>query len=216
MTELIGANQVPCISDTDYAAYALYMRCLADQVEDALLASQIAAAASLHRPMAVWQFSESLLPGSGSAGGSYTFLYGYNWAPTYSLNTTATLNRRGWWLIGALVHCTSNTPVSGNNRLLTLRAYPPGLSAAYYGFAAGAPYALVTLQDVTWETNTGGGEDLFVTTNIYCAADPNAGEDDKGCQLWYGSSVEFNGVETVTFSGYTWAIFLGDTPLIQA
>lgn len=216
MTELIGTHQIPCIADTDYAAYALYMRCVAEQVEAQLLANRDAASESLHRPMAVWQSSQNLTQGSGSYNDSSTFLYGYNWAPTFSLSTLATLNRQGWWLIGAAIECTSSAPVVGNNRTFAMNIYPPGLAPAYYGFAAGAPYALASLQDVTWETGTSpSGEDLYLTTNVYCAADPNAGPNDKGMQFVRGFSVENSGAETVTFLGTFWAIFLGDTPLIQ-
>lgn len=216
MTELIGTHQVPCISDTDYAAYPLLMQCLAQQVETSLATAAVAASAALHRPMAVWQTSENMLQGTAGSSGSSTFLYGYNWNPTYSLNTLATLNRQGWWLFGGIVHCTSSAPVVGNNRILSLNIYPPGLAPAYYGFAAGAPFAAASFQDVTWETNTGGGEDLFIAANAYCSADPNAGPDDKGMQIQRGYSVENSGAETVTFLGTFWTIFLGDTPLIQA
>lgn len=216
MTDLIGTHQVPCISDTDYAAYALYMRCVAEQVEAALIVNRGAASDALHRPMAVWTTSDAQQQGTTGASDSGTFLYGYNWAPTYNLNVLATLNRQGWWLIGAIVHCTSSAPVVGNNRLLSVNVYPAGLAASYYGFAAGAPFAVASLQDTTWETNTGGGEDLFITTNVYCAVDPNGGPNDKGMQIQRGQAVENSGAETVTFAGTYWAIFLGDTPLIQA
>jgi len=216
MTELIGTHQVPCISDTDYAAWPLLMQCIANQVEESLIANRDAANAALHRPVAVWQRSENFLQGVAGSGGTSIFLYGYNWSPTYNLNTLATLNRQGWWLVGGIVHCTSSAPVAGNNRILSLNVYPPGLAPAYYGFDVGGPFAAVSLQDVTWETNTTGGEDLFIATNVYCAADPNAGPDDKGMQIFYGLSVENSGAETVTFLSTFWTIFLGDTPLIQA
>ena len=216
MTELIGTHQVPCISDTDYAAYPLLMQCIANQVEAALSANADAASAALHHPLAVWQQSQNLTQGTGSASQSATFLYGYNWSPTYNLNVLATLNRQGWWLFGGIVHCTSSAPVAGNNRTLSMNIYPPGLAPAYYGFTAGAPFAVASFQDVTWETNTGGGEDLFIASNVYCAADPNAGPDDKGMQIQLGLSVENSGAETVTFLQTYWTIFLGDTPLIQA
>jgi hypothetical protein len=42
------------------------------------------------------------------------------------------------------------------------------------------------------------------------------GENDLGMRMEVAIACESNGVETVTFNGVLWAIYLGDTPPISA
>ena len=220
MTTLIGTHQIPCLDDTDYAAYALYMKCVAEQVEDALVANLAKATTALNRPVIMWQVDDTLSNGGGSSTSSASAVsFSHNWPSTFSPLVLATLNRQGWWQIGALCHCVSSAPAVGvgNNRIMSLGIYPPGTPPSLVDFTAGASVALATMQDTTWESNTTvSGEDLFISTNVYSAIDPNTSEDGLGIRLLRGYSVENGGAENVTFTGLMWAIFLGDTPQIQA
>lgn len=213
----VGENGIICLDDDDYAAYAMYMQCLGEQVEGFLAADISAASASLSRPMAVWRDTQNISQGGGSStGGSSTLLYSYNWAPTFNANITATLNRQGWWLIGALSLAVSNTPVVNNHRILSMNIYNATTTSGFYNFTDGTPIAQAAMQDIIWETNTTNGESLHIAVDQYCSPNPNAGPNDQGLQIVTGLQVENSGAETVTFTTTIWAIFLGDTPLIGA
>jgi hypothetical protein len=111
MTELIGTHEIPCPSDTDYAAYALYMQCLAEQVEAQLVANAEAADSVLHRPVRMWFYSDDLPDGSAALlSGADGVQFSLNYPATFSNSIAATLNRRGWWRFNA-VPVPSSAPV---------------------------------------------------------------------------------------------------------
>lgn len=214
MTELIGTHEIPCLSDTDYAAYALYMQCLAEKVEAQLVANRAAVDAALQRAVRVWDFSDAITQGSASGTESADGTqYSLNYPASFGATTLATLNLRGWWRIGALLRAVSSAPVAGNNRMLSFAIFPPNTVSSERDMTSGA-WAL-KLQDITWETNTGNGETLYTTGEIYNPSDPDVGPNEIGMRMSLGISVENSGVETVTFSGIFWAIYLGDTPSIS-
>ena len=98
MTELIGTHEIPCLSDTDYAAYALYMQCLAEQVEDQLVANQAAVDSVLQRAVRVWFYNDAFSQGGAGAGESVSgMLFSANYPANFADTTLATLNLRGWW-----------------------------------------------------------------------------------------------------------------------
>ena len=72
------------------------------------------------------------------------------------------------------------------------------------------------LQDIAWETNTGSGESLYTQGEVYNPGDPTSGTNDPGMPIAVAISCENGGVETVTFNGILWAVYLGDTPPISA
>jgi hypothetical protein len=215
MTELIGTHEIPCLSDTDYAAYALYMKCIAEQVEAQLVANQEAASAVLHRPMRVWFYDDAFADGNGGAGDAASGLqYSLNYPATFGNTTLATLNMRGWWRIGTLLRATSNAPILNNARITNLAIFPPNTPSALRNFTDGA-WAL-NLQDIAWESNTGNGETLYTSGEVFNPGDPTTGPNDLGMRMRQSMSVESNaGAEVVTISGIYWAIYLGDTPSID-
>jgi hypothetical protein len=213
MTELIGTHEIPCLSDTDYAAYALYMKCLAEQVEDQLVANMEAVESVLHRPVRVWSFSYSQSQGSGTTPTPIGVQFSYNYPATFADNVMSTLNRRGWWRIGLLLRCVSSAPVVGNNRIASFAIFPANTPASLRVMTADA-WAL-RLQDITWETNTGAGETLYTSGEVYNPGDPTVGPNDLGMRMLLTSGVENSGAETVTLTGTVWAAFLGDTPSID-
>lgn len=214
MTELIGTHEIPCLSDTDYAAYALYMQCVAEQVEAQLTANAAAADSVLHRPVRMWFYSDDLPDGSAALlSGADGVQFSLNYPATFADSVAATLNRRGWWRFGILYRCTSSAPVVGNNRLVTLAIFPPNTPASLRNMNDGA-WSL-KLQDISWETNTGSGESLYTQAEVYNPGDPTVGENDLGMRMEVAIACESGGVETVTFNGVLWAVFLGDTPSIS-
>ena len=213
MTELIGTHDIPCLSDTDYAAYALYMQCLAEQVEQQLVTNQVAAEAALHRAVRVWFFTDTANQGSAGVITPDGALSSVNYPADFANNVLATLNLRGWWRIGLTFRCVSNTPVVGNNRLISFAIFPTNTPEALRTMDSGA-WAL-KLQDISWESNTGVGETLYTSGEVYNPGYPAVGTDQIGMRMLAAISVENTGVETVTFTGRVWAIYLGDTPSIE-
>ncbi len=213
MTELIGTHEIPCLSDTDYAAYALYMQCLAEQVEQQLVANQAAAETALHRAIRVWFFSDTATQGSAATINPDGVLFSLNYPADFADTIPATLNLRGWWRIGLAFRCVSNAPVLGNNRLISFAIFPTNTPAALRNMNDDA-WAL-KLQDVSWESNTGSGETLYTSGEIYNPGYPAVGADQIGMRLLTAISVENTGAETVTFTGNAWAVYLGDTPSIE-
>lgn len=215
MTELIGVHEIPCLSDTDYAAYALYMQCLAEQVEAQLVANLAQVEEVLHRPIRVWFQTGSIASGGAGQFPPSGIQFSLNYPATFADSVFATLNLRGWWRIGLLLRAVSSAPAVGlgNNRLVSLAAFPPNTPTPLQNFNDGA--WLLKLQDVTWETNTGNGQSLYTQADVYNPGDPAAGPYDQGLPLVKALSVEAGGAESVTFTGTYWAIYLGDTPSID-
>lgn len=211
MTSLIGTHQIPCISDDDYAAYALYMQCVANQVEGELVANRDAALSVLERPVRVWLCSDTQTEGSASGTSPDAVLYSYHYPATFGNTTFSTLNLRGWWRIGALWRCTSNTPVVGNARLFSMATFPAGETVR--GQESGN--WVTRAQDIVWETNTTGGESLYVEYDVFNPSDPAVPVGGTSMRTEFSIGVEFTGSETVTFNGILWAIYLGDTPSIS-
>ena len=214
---LIGEHEIPCLEDTDYAAIALYMQCLAEQVEAELVSNQTQIEAVFDRPFAMWQVTSVLPQGSGSnTTSANAMLASYHFNQTFSATSMSTINTRGWWQIGAHIHATSDAPAggAGNNRILALYVFPAGTATSLLTFTSGEHE--VALQDITWESNTATGEDVRAVCDVYNSGDPNVGPNDFGMRIRIGFSVENGGAENVTFSGFVWAAYLGDTPAIQA
>lgn len=211
MTELIGTHQVPCIGDDDYAAYALYMKCVADQVEASLVANQEAALAVLQRPVRVWRATQTQTEGSASGFSPDAILYTYNYPASFGATDFSTLNLQGWWRIGGLWRCTSNTPVVGNARMFSMATFPNNETVRDQESGNWVARA----QDITWETNTTGGESLYIEYDVYNPGSPGAPIGDISMETEISVGVEFTGSETVTFNGLLWAIYLGDTPSVS-
>lgn len=211
MTTLIGTHEIPCIDDNDFAAYALYMQCVANQVEDELVANRDAAQATLQRPVRVWRATQTQTEGSASGFSPNAINYTYNFPATFGATDFSTLNLAGWWRIGGLWRCTSNTPVVGNARIFSMATFPAGETVR--GQESGN--WVVRAQDIVWETNTTGGESLYIEYDVYNPGDPAQPVGALSMRTEISVGVEFTGSETVTFNGTLWAVYLGDTPSIS-
>lgn len=211
MTQLIGPHQIPCLDPTDYAAYALYMQCVANQMEDELVANRDAALSVLQRPVRVWRATQVQTEGSASGFSPDAVVYSYHYPAIFGNTTFSTLNLRGWWRIGGLWRCTSNTPVVGNARMFSIATFPA--SETVRGQESNNWVARA--QDITWETNTTGGESLYAQYDVYNPGDPAQPISATSMRTEISVGVEFTGSESVTFNGTLWALYLGDTPSIS-
>lgn len=211
MTELIGTHDIPCLDPTDYAAYALYMQCVANQIEDELVVNQDAALTVLERPVRVWRALQTQTEGSASGFSPAAVVFSYHYPATFDNTTFSTLNLKGWWRIGGLWRCTSNTPVVGNARMFSMAVFPAGETVR----GQESNNWVARVQDITWETNTTGGESLYAQVDVYNPGDPAVPVGGTSMRTELSVGVEFTGSETVTFTGLLWAIYLGDTPSIS-
>jgi hypothetical protein len=203
---------IPCLELEDYAAYALYMKCVAEQVEARVVADQAAVTAMLERPVAMWTNSSVLVTGQTFSPGLGAPSTSYRWNAASGFGT---LNQKGWWHIGMYSHIVSSAPVVNNHRTGQLYVWGP-----YVGqddiddLNPGA--ALAILQDVTWEANTGDGEDILSSLMVYNPGASRRTETEIGLPFTLVLSVETGGVENVTFTSTVWASYMGDTPAIGA
>lgn len=204
-------HNIPCLENEDYAGFALYMQCLAEQVEARVVADQVAVATFLERPVAIWTDSTVLAAGSATTGPLGAPSTSYRWTPGVN---NGTLNLRGWWHIGMYIHCLSSAPVANNHRTGQLYVWQPDAPQDDIN-SLNADAAAAVLQDVTWESNTGDGEDLLSSLLVYNPGTLLRTGSEIGMSFVYGIATEASGVENVTFSATIWAAFMGDTPEIE-
>lgn len=204
-------HNIPCLESEDYAGFALYMKCLAEQVEARVVADQAAVADVLERPVAIWTVTTVLAAGSSLTTPLSAPSTSYRWQAGV---TNGTLNLRGWWHIGMYVHCVSSAPVVGNHRTGQLYVWQPDAPQSDIN-AFNTDVAAAVLQDVTWESNTGDGEDILSSLVVYNPGTMLRTATEAGLSFTYGISTEAAGAENVTFSATIWAAFMGDTPTIQ-
>jgi hypothetical protein len=207
---LIGTHEIPCLDDNDYAAYALQMQCVANRIEDELVANRNAALSVLQRPVRVWRCTQLNTEGSASSFSPDAINYSYHYPASFGI-AFATLNLRGWWRIGGLWRCTSSAPVVGNNRIFSLATFPANTSVR----SQTSNNWVARAQDITWETNTTGGESLYVQYDVFNPGDPEQPIGAASMRTEMALSVENSGSETVTFTGTLWCVYLGDTPSIS-
>lgn len=203
-------HDIPCLENEDYAGFALYMQCLAEQVEARVVADQAAVTTFLERPVAIWTETTVLAAGSSTTGPLSAPTTTYRWTPGVN---NGTLNIRGFWHIGVYSNALSSAPVVNNHRTAMLYVWQP--EATFQDInALDTDAAAAVLQDATWESNTGNGEDLLSSMVVYNPGTTLRTETEIGMQFVFGLATEAAGVEDVTFTSTIWAAFLGDTPTI--
>lgn len=203
-------HNIPCLEGDDYAGFALYMQCVAEQVEARVVADQAAVSAMLARPAATWVNSTVLVTGQTFDPGLGAPATSYRWNPALGFTT---LNLRGWWHIGMNSHVVSGSPVLNNQRSTQVYIWRPEVQQQEVD-DLDPDAALVVLQDVCWESNTGGGEDLMSSVMVYNPGTLLRTGTESGLDLTLVLSVEAAGVENVTFASTIWAAYMGDTPSI--
>lgn len=204
-------QQLPCLESTDYAAYALYMQCLAEQLDSQLTQQLTELEFFTDRPTGYW-----------TAGATQTISAGGNVAifdisgPSGSAGWTRPFppfpqldNVRGWWFIGCTVNVVATGVVTASSQRLMNIDYTPPVDA-------GPSFPLVRRSKLTYESNTGNGENLSIAAVVYSPGSlDNTPTSDGGSFLATmnhnnGSSL----TTTLTPASRYWATFLGDTPAV--
>jgi hypothetical protein len=155
-------QELPCPDDTDMAAVALYMQCLAEQVETTLDAQADEFNAFLRVPTAVWQATSTQLIDAGSYINFTTVTSDY-WPTTPSPTAPSLPNLRGWYYIGFGTSLTDASPVVDQMLQITLYA------AQNVGIV-GDPI-LGRFTDTVWQSNTGGENPLVAGTVFFPGGD---------------------------------------------
>lgn len=205
-------QNLPCLEGTDYADYALYMKCLAEQLDVQIGAEYNSFTGFIDRPTGLWTAGAvQSLPNSGQI-----ILFDFS-GPSASANWPDTFpgiptlgNLRGWWHIGCNVNAIATGAVTANTfRKLELVYTPPA--------DAGINFGPVSFIELVYESNTGNGENLCASGTVYCPGSlstlPGA---DGGSFLGFFSNgnTGSNLTTTLTPPVAFWATFLGDTPVI--
>ena len=198
-------HQVPCLSDEDPAAVALYMKCLAEQIDQDLQDRVDAADAFLHRPASVWEISGTVSsPGFSTLSGGSLF-FRYNW-PLISTSRSIP-NIRGFWHVGVNVHATASGAVTANSRrILRLRVNKVAFSTSRWA----------TFTDKEWESNTGSGENLLAQGTFFfpgIVGDTTIEGAVLNVMYESGNANDLNIDATLS---HLWAYYMGDTPQIAA
>ncbi|MGH7252437.1 MAG: hypothetical protein ACREIE_01435 [Nitrospiraceae bacterium] len=202
-------HSLPCLDDSDYAGIALYMQCLASQLDAQLGAQQIALDSFLRRPAGIWSATTVQ---TGINDGSFINFFtpapiSANW-PTVTPSTPTIANVRGWWMVGMNVNLISSGVVTVNSqRKLNLEispppGSPPGTSSIFFN-------------DLTWETNTGAGENLSAAGTVFFTGTTSTTLTPSGLSgtINHTNAVSLN--TTLTPPPTAWAFYLGDTPEIE-
>lgn len=200
---------LPCLDDSDYAAYALYMQCLAESLDNKLQEQYDAMDTFLRHPSAVWTrtTTQTGIPNSLALTDQQILFISeveavYNW-PYLLLPNIPPL--RGWWHVGLTVNLQASGVVNADTiRQLYLRGDAvvnnDGLVVTDY----------VEMVDQVWESNSGNGENLTVSGTVF-----QPGFDNISLQ---GFCVHQNTSSTLTMTTTPqprlWVTYIGDTPEI--
>ena len=203
-------QNLPCPDDTDMAAVALYMQCLAEQIEAELLEASTSFTGFLDAPVAIWT------TGSPQALIDQTFLTfssvtSNNWPTVPVASAPALPNLRGWYYIGANANILDNPAVADQDRSLILRATQN--TGVIFGDGA-----LAAFQDTVLDSNTTAGENVLPAGTVFFAGGDFTAPNPVDLTLQYRSGVgPANVVDTtLTPAVRLWVIYLGDTPQIGA
>jgi hypothetical protein len=203
---------LPCLDDDDYAAYALYMQCLAQRMDDELTARAELLQSFTHRPTAIWRTSSAQ---TGIPDNAWWLIMSpsvlftaRNW-PVAIDNAPFLPPVRGWWQIVATTNLVASGAVNFDSlRALRIDVYAP----------IGSPVNTPPDQfyDESWASNSTNGENLLATGIVY--NDPITD--------WYRTRtidtfVQHNNTSSTLNSTQTppttvAVTYLGDTPEIQA
>lgn len=204
------ANQnLPCPDGTDMAAVALYMQCLAEQVEAELVADSAAFSSFLDAPVAIWSNSvnQNLVDGTFLIFDNVT---SNNW-PTVPVGSSPSLpNLRGWYYIGANANIVDTPPVADQDRSLIL-------SANQNTGVVSGDGVLAQFQDTILDSFTTAGENVLPAGTVFFAGGDFTAPNPVDLTLQYRSGIGgvVNPVDTSqTPAVRLWVIYLGDTPQI--
>lgn len=202
---------LPCLDNADYAAYAIYMQCLAETLEAKFQQQSDDMDAFLMRPASVWTrptAQTGIVNSLALTDLQLLFIFQIesqiNWP--FPLTTTPNIPKvRGWWHVGLTVNLQASGAVNADTiRQIYLRGdaviNETGTTTANY----------VNFTDQVWESNSGNGENLTVQGTVF-----QPGFDEivlTGYAVHQNTGSTLN--MTTTPQPRLWAVYLGDTPEI--
>lgn len=201
-------QNLPCPEGSDMAAVALYMQCLAEQVEDTLVTQSASFTSFLDAPVAIWTAGTQTL--SSTQDVAFTAVTSNNW-PTVPVASAPSLpNLRGWYYIGANVNLVDATPAVDQDRALVLSAIQNT------GVISGSG-TLAQFEDIVLESNT-GGENVLPAGTVFFAGGDFTSPNPVDLYLTYFQGVGLGNTVDVsaTPQARLWVVYLGDTPQIGA
>lgn len=206
--EFTDIQKLPCLDGEDYAAFALYMQCLANQLDDTLTAQTDELNDFLTRPAAGWTqtaVQSGILDGSPLS--TNTVEWQANWPTVLPVASSPQLaNRRGWWYVGACANLIPSGVTTANARLeMRMRISGGGFVAAPLGI----------FSDVTYMSGAGDGENLVTAGTVFWGgtdspssfANPTVNID-----IFHANASSLT--TSLTPAPRVWVAFLGDTPEI--
>jgi hypothetical protein len=201
-------QNLPCLEGSDYAAVALYMQCLAEQIDTTLTGQSQEFTSMLMRPAAAWVQTGTQI--EIPTGGMLTpgpVSYQINWPTVMPAATAPRLaNRRGWWYVGASVNLT---PAGGS----TLNAFFRIRMRVTAGNMSLAN--LADISDLIYNSNTTNGENLQTATTVFypgSVSTDSAANPLVTVEVTHSNSSNLNTTLTPPFT--VWVAYLGDTPQI--
>lgn len=202
---------LPCPEGTDMAAVALYMQCLAEQVEGSLGEQSDAFTTFLNPPVAFWSNTATQTGMVSRDLFTFNTVASNNWPTVPSSTSPALPNLRGWWYIGANVNIIDNSaPIANRYRAIIL-------TATQNAGITSEP-VLTTLIDTVQESATAGGENPLVAGTLFFASGDFSAPAPVDLALQYRTDDLPANTQDTTLTPpiRLWAVFLGDTPQIGA
>lgn len=211
--EFTSQQNLPCLDDDDVSAIALYMKCLADQVDATLTRQFDELTAFLAAPAAAWiaTAAQSISTAVNTSGTTLTFASPAAWSANWPGGPPASPslpNLRGWYYISCNVNLLAAAPTLNSTRTMTLKAV--SLTDV------GPNVTLGTFVDKVYESNTGNGENLLAAGTVYFPGVNTAAVNPttlSAVVLPSGQAGALN--TTLTPPATMWAFYLGDTPQIE-
>lgn len=209
--EFTPVYNLPCLDGDDYAAYAIYMQCLAESLDNKFTQQQDSLNDFLNRPASVWTRTTTqtgIINSLALTDLQLLFIFEtesqVNW-PGVPTSNPQIPNVRGWWHVGLTVNVQASGAVNADTvRMLFLRG------DAVVNEAGAVTTNYVNLIDEVWESNSGNGENLTVQGTVF-----QPGFDEIFLQ---GYLVHQNTSSTLTMTTTPqprlWVTYLGDTPEI--
>lgn len=201
-------QKLPCLQDEDYAAIALYMQCLAEQLDDTLASQADEFSDFLHRPAAAWvalatqigiATGDLITPGPVSWQANWPVVLPVGQAPRLA-------NLRGWWYVGANVNLTPDGGTTADSLLrIRMRITNGGVGLSN----------LADVSDLVYMSATTNGENLSVATTVFYPGTTATGATANpliNVELTHVNSSNMGTTLTPPFT--VWVFYLGNTPEI--
>lgn len=198
---------LPCLGGEDYAAYALYMQCLGEQLDAEFTRIQDGFESFLQRPAAIWTEAApttAIPPNTFWPIGNGWNVTAVNW-PTTVPSSPNLPALRGWWYIGACVNLALSGASTGNSqRLARLTADPldSAIDAAVFF-------------DNTYESGTTNGENLTIAGTFRNVSESTSiAAISLDLDVFHGNTAS-DLMTTSTPATRVWAFFLGEQPELE-